>query len=162
MFLYSVLFVAVGMLNTYLGVRLPALLVGLLERKAPIQEMAVRLAILIICIVLADFVWQYASAELDFGRMFYDKYYMMLLNRKMMDVDYELLENEKNQPAIHIAFFSFSVGIEGVDGALYGGTAGRAGRVSQKAELYPAHLRRFQVRQGHPDVSDGTVVSGYF
>lgn len=95
MFLYSVLFVAVGMLNTYLGVRLPALLVGLLERKAPIQEMAVRLAILIICIVLADFVWQYASAELDFGRMFYDKYYMMLLNRKMMDVDYELLENEK-------------------------------------------------------------------
>lgn len=118
MFLYSVLFVAVGVLNTYLGVRLPALLVGLLERKAPIQEMAVRLAILIICIVLADFVWQYANAELDFGRMFYDKYYMMLLNRKMMDVDYELLENEKNQPAIHSAFFSFSAGMEGVDGAL--------------------------------------------
>lgn len=118
MFLYSVLFVTVGMLNIYLAVRLPALLVGLLEGNAPVREMAARLAVLIACIVLADFVWQYANAELDFGRMFYDKYYMMLLNRKMMDVDYELLENEKNQPAIHSAFRSFSMGMEGADGAL--------------------------------------------
>lgn len=118
MFLYSVIFVAAGMLGTYLGVRLPALLVELLERKASIQEMAVKMIFLICCIILANFVWQYANAELDFGRMFYDKYYMMLLNRKMMDVDYELLENEENQPAIHSAFRSFCQGMDGVDGAL--------------------------------------------
>lgn len=118
LFLFTVLYVLAGAAGRYFSIWLPKLLLSLLEAGADIGTVIAQLGGLIICIVLATFGWQYANAELDYGRMFYGKYFTMLLNRKLMDLDYALLEDEKNQSAIHRAYRACSSDGDSVIGLL--------------------------------------------
>lgn len=118
LFLFTVLYVVTGALQRYFSIWLPKLLLSLLEEGADIRTVVAQLGGLILCIVLATFGWQYANAELDYGKMFYGKYFTMLLNRKLMDIDYALLEDEKNQSAIHRAYRACSSDGDSVIGLL--------------------------------------------